>query len=79
MSVKNWLVSLDLVYGNVSGKQAICIHLAEAKHKSFFVHSPRDIKYHSLIPQITINAIYIKKQFSLHTVCILQFASKMNV
>ena len=35
---------MDLVYGDMSGKQAAFIHIADAKPGSFSVHSPHDIQ-----------------------------------
>ena len=68
-SVETPLVSFELVYGNVSGKQAICIHIADAKRESFLVHSPHDSQSRLVIAQsyrgikFGLNAFRIKKGF----------------
>ena len=42
--------SLHVVYGNILGKQTICIRIADAKRESFSVHSPHDTQSRSVIP-----------------------------
>ena len=77
--------SLELVCRNISGKQAICIHIAEAKRETFSADSPNDIEARWVIPQICRGMKIWSRckcyayQVCMRTVRVAEFALKMNM
>ena len=77
--------SLDLMCWNVSGyKQAFCILLIRSV-KGFPVHSPHDSHWSSLVrshhgsvlaSKFRISPVHNRKQFCLHTLCMLDYVFK---
>ena len=72
-------VSLNLIYGNKSGKQVSCAHVADAKRERFlFIHHMTFSLAQShcrsvMASKFTVKAIYVKKQYCLWTLHVQKY------